>query len=76
MNHVPLSLNAGRCAVVFSLFFCMSAFAASSGTSVGAKARLRSLSAVFTVAEPPSFMLLALGMVGIGLHGIGRARGR
>ncbi|MDO9004584.1 MAG: hypothetical protein Q7V20_14140 [Aquabacterium sp.] len=72
MSRVPLLLNASRCVVAFSLLVGISAYAAASGAS--GKTKDPASSPVATVSESPSFALLGLGLVAIGLHGLGRSR--
>ncbi|MDI1260768.1 hypothetical protein [Aquabacterium sp.] len=74
MSSAPLLLNASRCLAAFSLLVGMSAHAAASEAS--GKVKERASSPVATVSESPSFALLGLGLVAIGLHGLGRSRRR
>ncbi|MBC7698817.1 hypothetical protein [Aquabacterium sp.] len=73
MSRVPMLLNASRCVLAFSLLVGMSAYAE---PGMLGKAKDRASSPVAAVSEPPSFALLALGLVAIGLHGLGRSRRR
>ena len=72
MSSVPLLLNASRCVLAFSLLVGMSAHAAAAGAS--GKVKEQASSPVAKVSEAPSFALLGLGLVAIGLHGLGRSR--
>lgn len=73
VSSASLLLNASRCVLAFSLLIGMSAHA-SSGAS--GKVKEQASSPVAVVSESPSFALLGLGLVAIGLHGLGRARRR
>jgi len=75
VRRVPSLLNASRCIAAFSLLLGLASVHASAGTAVKLKDNTASSPSVSsTASKPPDLVLLALGMVGIGLHGLGRAR--